>query len=483
MPISSLALQARPLLAARPAAVLSPRQQQALRLLQWPSDEFGQWLRQAALANPFLEWDEPPPEPAPAPEADPMGVAPDDPSGAGAEEPEAPWETGFEGPTGGTRGLETLAEPLRLADHLCRQIGLLRLAPRERLLAEALALSLDDDGYLRDDVHDIAAALGLTPPPAPDEWSLALRRVQSLEPAGVGARSLSECLALQLTASAHRRAGWPEADALALRIVREHLPGLARGDLSALAARLGEPLPEVVAACARIRRLAPRPCQQLEARGAPIQIPDVVVRQRQGRWEAHLNPAILPRLRLQPAVADWQRRHHRQSGPVWGSLLQEARWMLRNVEQRFATILAVARAILARQHRFLAHGPLALRPLGLREIAQAVGAHESTVSRATRQKFMATPCGLFELKFFFSRGLPADGGGACSPTAVRGLIRELVAAEPPGAPLSDVALARALAAYGVRVARRTVTLYRQQLRIEPAPRRLRRPPGDNSAIG
>ena len=157
--------------------------------------------------------------------------------------------------------------------------------------------------------------------------------------------------------------------------------------------------------------------------------------------------------------------------------------MLRNVEQRFATILAVARAILERQHRFLAFGPLALRPLGLREIAQAVGMHESTVSRVTHQKYMATPCGLFELKFFFSRGLAAEGGGACSPTAVRGLIRDLVAAEPAGAPLSDVALAQALAAQGLRVARRTVTKYRQQLRIEPAPRRARPGARSSSAIG
>ena len=171
------------------------------------------------------------------------------------------------------------------------------------------------------------------------------------------------------------------------------------------------------------------------------------------------------------ADADWCLRHRAQAGPGLGRQLQEARWTLRNVDQRFATILAVARAILQRQHRFLALGPLALRPLALKEIAQAVGVHESTVSRVTHQKYMATPCGLFELRFFFSRGLATDSGGHCSPSAVRGLIRELVAAEPREAPLSDVDLARALAAQGLRVARRTVTKYRQQLRIEPAPRR------------
>jgi RNA polymerase sigma-54 factor len=203
----------------------------------------------------------------------------------------------------------------------------------------------------------------------------------------------------------------------------------------------------------------------------------VVVRRSPGRagqpgaWRADLNTAVLPRLRLQQGYADWCVRHRAEAGPGLGQQLQEARWTLRNVEQRFATILAVARAILQRQHRFLALGPLALRPLALREIAQAVGVHESTVSRVTQQKYMATPCGLFELRFFFSRGLATDSGGHCSPTAVRGLIRALVAAEPHEAPLSDVDLARALMAQGLQVARRTVTKYRQQLRIEPAPRR------------
>ena len=200
-------------------------------------------------------------------------------------------------------------------------------------------------------------------------------------------------------------------------------------------------------------------------------IPDVVVQRRQAQWVAHLNPAALPRLRLQQTYADWYASHREQGGAALGRHLQEARWTLRNVEQRFATILAVARAILQRQHRFLALGPLALRPLALREIAQAVGVHESTVSRVTQQKYMATPCGLFELRFFFSRGLSTDSGGHCSPTAVRGLIQALVASESRETPLSDVDLARALAAQGLRVARRTVTKYRQQLRIESAPRR------------
>jgi RNA polymerase sigma-54 factor len=171
--------------------------------------------------------------------------------------------------------------------------------------------------------------------------------------------------------------------------------------------------------------------------------------------------------------AEWFARYREPGQAELGGHLQEARWTVRNVEQRFATILSVACAIVQRQQQFLALGPMAMRPLALREIADAVGVHESTVSRVTNNKFIATPCGVFELKYFFSRAMGTASGGQCSPTAIRGLLQELIASEPPGAPLSDVALAQMLAAQGLPVARRTVTKYRQQLRVAPAPRRHR----------
>lgn len=470
---------------------LSPRLQQAVRMLQLPTTDYVQLLRQAVCDNPFLEWAEEgwpgsesgavtDTEDAAGKSADASDASTSEASeaseasegGAGADADAETWPAApGEGREGGARG-DALQHRLpclvTLAEHLAGQLRLLRLPERERLLALALVDCLDDDGYLRMPLCELGPALpGLLPAPQVHELSLALARVQALEPAGVGARSLGECLALQLGPVGEP----PKLRALALAIVREHLPALAAHDLAGLSRRLGHTLGQVQTACDRIRQLDPRPGSRIGAVAAGTIIPDVVVRRRQSQWVAHLNPAALPRLRLQQTYADWYASHREQGGVVFGRHLQEARWTLRNVEQRFATILAVARAILQRQHRFLALGPLALRPLALREIAQEVGVHESTVSRVTHQKYMATPCGLFELRFFFSRGLATDSGGHCSPTAVRGLIRSLIASEPRETPLSDVALARALTAQGLRVARRTVTKYRQQLRIEPAARR------------
>ena len=199
--------------------------------------------------------------------------------------------------------------------------------------------------------------------------------------------------------------------------------------------------------------------------------PDIIVKKVRGRWTAFLNEAVMPRVRLNRSYVELFQQHRDATHSEMGAHLQEARWTVRNVEQRFSTILSVAQAILARQQHFLAYGAMAMKPLALREIAEEVGVHESTVSRVTNNKFMATPCGVFELKYFFSRGLATASGGECSPTAVRGLIQEIVAGEPSGRPLSDVEIARHLASQGLKVARRTVTKYRQLLRIEPADRR------------
>ncbi len=259
--------------------------------------------------------------------------------------------------------------------------------------------------------------------------------------------------------------------ALATRIVRDHLPTLAGGDLAVLARQIGAPREAVQAACDVIRRLDPRPGWRHGAQVVPYVTPDVVVSRHQGQWVTRLNPAVVPRVRLNRPYAQWF-QHYRASGHLeLGAHLQEAKWTVRNVEQRFVTILAVARAILQRQHRFLVLGPMAMRPLALREIADAVGMHESTVSRVTNNKFMATPCGVFEFKYFFSRRLATASGGECSSTAIRTLIQELIAAEGAHAPLTDVALSQMLASQGLRVARRTVTKYRQQLKIAPAQRR------------
>ena len=361
---------------------------------------------------------------------------------------------------------------------LTQQAGWLRLSPRDHALLCALIESLDDDGYLRMDLAELALMTGLEPPADGSEMRAALHRLQALEPAGVGARTLVECLLLQLGQSngwvgraATTAAGTAGIDTLARRILTQHLDRLAQHDLAGLAQALGCGAPEVACAWRRIRQLDPRPGARYTGVAAAFVTPDVTVRKTRGVWSVHLNPASAPRLRVNRLYAELFQRHREASHGELADHLKEAHWMVRNVAQRLSTIAAVAEAILRRQHRFLELGPLAMRPLGLREIAAEVGVHESTVSRVTNNKFMATPVGTFELKYFFSRALPTRAGGACSATAIRGVIAQLIAAESVACPLSDGAIARLLARQGLSVARRTVTHYRQRLKLPAAGRR------------
>lgn len=438
-------------LAASLQPVLSPRLQRAVRLLQMSSQDFAQVVRAALDSNPFLE-----------------GEAAEGPGDEEGDAPSAAWEAASPSrprPDAPEAGFDTLAAGTTLAEHLQAQLRLLRLPAREADLAAACAAALDDDGWLRMPLAELGRASGLRPLPDAAELRLALRRVQALEPAGVGARDLVECLRLQL----------PQVPAplqpLAARILRECLPCLAARDRQAVARRLGVEPALAEAACAAIRRLDPRPGWRVAAPAAEYVLPDVLVRRVRGQWTAVLNEAVVPRVRLNDRYAELFRRHRGSEHAALGEHLQEARWTVRNVEQRCATILAVAQAILRRQQRWLAYGAMGMKPLALREIAQEVGVHESTVSRVTCNKYMATPHGVVELRTFFSRGLTTAGGAACAPAAVRGLLQELLAAEDPRQPLSDPQLAQALAQQGLRVARRTVTKYRQQLRIAPVERR------------
>jgi RNA polymerase sigma-54 factor len=442
---------------------LSPRLQHAVRLLQMSSQDFAQAVRDALDSNPFLEQDEsaPPAEEAGAPElaVDTAVAGPGEGWGvdAASRMRRVDADAGV---------FDTLEAATSLADHLLGQLNVLSLTERDRMLALCVVESLDDDGYLRLPLEEIADALPLLPSPEPQELSIALRRVQALDPAGVGARTVAECLALQLPAIAD-----PDTRALAGVILRQHMDALAARDARALAREVGADQVAVEAACAAIRRLDPHPGWRFSQASVQYLTPDVIVKKVRGRWTATLNEAVIPRLRLNRGYVELFQRHRSDQHTELGAHLQDAKWTVRNVEQRFSTILAVAQAILKRQQHFLAYGPMAMKPLALREIAQEVGVHESTVSRVTNNKFMATPCGVFELKYFFSRGLETASGGECSPTAIRGLIQEMVAGEPQGHPLSDVEIARQLGSQGLKVARRTVTKYRQLLRIEPAERR------------
>lgn len=474
---------------------LSPRLQHAVRLLQMSSMEFAATLRDTLGRNPFLEADE-------LDEAS-SAQAPDLEGGDGGHEDELHFGTagadspgtdpghadaGFDGsdrdlwlqhPGGGASGLgragdaevsalDMTAAHTSLASHLHAQLCVLHLSPRDMLLARVVAESLDDDGYLRAPLADLLDPSEMDPPPSLQEWQMALRSVQSLDPAGVGARDVGECLRLQLPALACAR-----TRELAQRIVSNHLHALAARDIAGLSRQLDRPAAEVEAVCERIRRLDPRPGWRHGSSHVAYVVPDVLVRRHRGQWAVHLNPAVVPKVRVNQVYADLFQRHRTRQNTEMAGHLNEARWTVRNVEQRFSTILDVAESIVRRQRHFLEYGPMAMKPLGLREIADEVGIHESTVSRVTNNKYMSTPSGVFELKHFFSRAMVSDSGRACSGTAIRSLVRDIIEAESAQAPLSDAQITRALEVQGLTLARRTVTKYRQMLKIEPVERRRR----------
>ena len=459
----------------RQSQVFSPRLQHAARLLQMSSLDFATTVRDALGNNPFLE-----PEDGDAGGALDALVDADIESGNDGDASQAPPDALPQGgdddrefwhadggaaarPAGDSdrSAWDTMAVETTLAGHLHSQLNLLTLPARDLHLARVVVESLDDDGYLRSPLDDLAASSELQPHPAAAELQIALRRVQSLDPAGVGARSVGECLMLQLPAIDCER-----QRRLAHTIVSEHLQVLAAHDLPALARLLREPREHVEAACERIRHLDPRPGWRFGATETRYIVPDVIVKRVRGQWSVVLNPAVVPRVRVNEVYAELFQRHRSAQDAELASQLQEARWTLRNVEQRFSTIVDVAEAIVRRQRHFLEFGAMAMRPLGLREIAEEVGVHESTVSRVSNNKYMSTPGGVFELKHFFSRAMVSANGSECSGTAIRELIRDLIVAERPESPLSDVEITRQLAQQGLNIARRTVTKYRQMLRID-----------------
>lgn len=465
---------------------LTPRLQQAVRLLQLSSLEFAQEVQEAMGKNPFLEHEEGPAEEgagnfAEGHAADAAGAAV--PASAAEADAAAANDTSWErenwqqGGGGGSSSrqssgdsdismMEMVAADVSLREHLHGQLNVMPLSARDRVLCGTIVEGLDDDGYLRMGLDEMAPLTELEPPPDDSELQVALRMVQSLDPCGVAARSVSECLLLQLGTIKHAT-----DREIARSIITEHLERLAQRDVNGLARALGRPPAEVELVCERIRHLDPRPGWRFGSAHVHFVTPDVIVKKVRGVWTATLNPAVIPRVRLNQVYAELFQRHRDSKHAELAAHLQEARWTVRNVEQRFATILSVAQAILKRQRHFLEYGALAMKPLGLRDIAEEVGLHESTVSRVTNNKYMATPGGVYELKYFFSRAMPTASGGACSATAIRGVIKDMIEAEDATDPLSDAEIARQLARQGLNVARRTVTKYRQMLRVPAVERR------------
>ena len=350
-----------------------------------------------------------------------------------------------------------------LRDHLMEQLALLNLPLRDRQIVAALIDALDDDGYLTSSLEEITDLFSENDALEPEELMIGLKYLQSFEPAGVGARAPAECLALQLKALPADTAFRAEA----LKIVDGHLPLLAARDFTKLRRVLHCDEACVKAVRELIRSLNPRPGAAFAKDEANYVIPDVVVRKVRNTWTASLNEAAMPKLRLNRIYADILTRNRDSSNQQLAAQLQEAKWLIRNVQQRFETILRVAQAIVERQRRFFEHGEVAMRPMVLREIADMLDLHESTISRVTTQKYMLTPRGTFELKYFFGSHVATDTGGAASATAIRALIKQLIAAENPATPLTDSRIAELLGEQGIIVARRTVAKYREALQIPP----------------
>ena len=486
---------------------LTPQLQQSIRLLQLSTLELQQEIEQMLEQNPFLEPDEETsvpdapalPERAAASERDDSDGQADtidaadavpgvDSAEFGTTERED-WENGterddfdgiLEAPAsraGDADGDEFEAHErsssfTTLQDHLRGQLLGMRLSREDMAAVVALIESLDDDGYLADSLEEIAQRLTQEaddPPAALEEMverlQCGLKWLQNLEPIGVGARNLPECLTLQLRALPRS-----EAQMIAIIVCKQHLELLARRDIKKLMAATGADETLLKEAQSLIVALEPKPGRPFSRAEANIIVPDVIVQKSGRNWKVMLNPDVMPRLRINDLYANAVRQQRGATGSAahLNTRLQEARWFMKNIQQRFDTILRVSQAIVERQKSFFSHGAIAMKPLVLREIADELGLHESTISRVTTAKYMATLFGTFELKYFFGSSLNTEAGGNASSTAVRALIRQIVAAEDPAKPLSDSQLSQMLEEQGIQVARRTVAKYREALKIAPA---------------
>lgn len=463
---------------------LTPQLQQAISLLQLSSLELGSELRQLAEANPLLDLDGLGDDPG-------VGEREDPPSedAATADNPENVSDNylsgnddtplrfdGIDGrPSGKASGssepwhsTETCSSE-DLQQHLAWQLDVSSLPARQCAIIRALIDALDDDGYLRVDDNEIRAALGSADELGDAEIEAARQRLMAFDPTGVGSRTLGECLNAQL-------AMLDDGDSvrLAARIVDDGLDLLAHNDLGALARRLQVGPERLPPATELIHSLDPKPGHSFDTTPVEYVIPDAYAVKRNGIWQVSLSPDCQPRLEINQHYRELIGKSSRADSNYLRGQLQEARWLLKSLQSRADTINKVAMAIVRAQTAFLDFGPEAMQPLVLREVAETIDMHESTVSRVTTRKYLHTPRGIFEFKYFFSSGVGTDGGGNASATAVQALIKKLVGQEDRRKPYSDQALVRALNEQGIQVARRTVAKYRKLLRIPGSSQRVQR---------
>jgi RNA polymerase sigma-54 factor len=474
---------------------LTPQLQQSIRLLQLSTLELNQEIEQLLADNPLLERADSPFDQSLRLAGDGSVQSAGDNSFDGTEENRGPEESGAPEASGEvreespsdlgqdmlmgeprTRGaLDDDSEPQQLAtitvtlrDHLLTQLSVTKASRRDRALVSVLIDAIDEDGYLRSPLEEIAEFLPEELAVGVDELNAALSLLQSFDPPGVGARSASECLCLQLRDAGIQDLSDTHTCQAAYTLAAKHLDLLAARDFSKLKRALKTDDAGLRAAHALLLRCDPYPGRRFGHHASNFIVADVIVKKRKGVWHATLNPEVMPQLRINRVYAQILREHRgNEQVASLSSRLQEARWLIKNVQQRFETILRVAEAIVERQRNFFTHGEVAMRPLVLREIADTLGLHESTISRVTTQKYMLTPLGTFELKYFFGSHVATEAGGAASSTAIRALIKQLIGAEDLKKPLSDSKIAAMLGEQGIVVARRTIAKYREALRIPP----------------
>ncbi|WP_233843429.1 RNA polymerase factor sigma-54 [Dyella sp. 2HG41-7] len=474
---------------------LTPQLQQAIRLLQLSQLELAAELRQLAESNPLLEFAEDASEEQDETETDgefenefdaPVTVSSDSASGSDGNDEAPDWAEpemssdepiDFSSSNGSgnsnnrdDEGMEPQnAAPESLQEHLLWQLNLTPMDPRAKAIATVLIDALNTDGYLEEGLDAVLAALPPHLKATLEEVEAVRRRLQHFDPAGVASIDLPDCLRAQLEQFAPST---PHRD-LALRIVENELELLARNDMAKLARRLHATEEETTGAALLIRSLDPRPGAAMDTTPVEYVAPDVYARKDGTRWRVLLNPDSQPKLSLNQHYCSLIAQARSDDASWMRGQLQEARWLIKSLESRAETLLKVADAIVRRQSAFLDYGPEAMQPLVLREVAEEVGMHESTISRVTTRKYIHTPRGTYELKYFFSSGVSTEDGGSASATAIQAMLRKLVDNEDPRKPLSDQALAEELHGKGIQVARRTVAKYREILRIPSSSERQR----------
>ncbi|MEO6798503.1 MAG: RNA polymerase factor sigma-54 [Rhodanobacter sp.] len=472
---------------------LTPQLQQAIRLLQLSQLELEAELRQIAESNPLLEFAEEVeddetetsdaaeneyqiPDKSSSSDGDSDGETVDWADGGGPAESPIDFSSNHAGSTSsgsGSRGDDDFepqnAAPETLQQHLMWQLNLAPFTPREHLIATVLIDALSPAGYLTEGLDAVLAALPGELDASIAEIESVRRQLQGFDPAGVGSLDLRDCLRVQLeqfgAETPHRE--------LALRIVDAELDLLARNDIARLARRLHAHPDEIAEAAVLIRSLDPRPGAALDTTPVEYVAPDAYAIRDGSRWRVSLNPDSQPRLGLNQHYCGLIAKARGDDASWMRGQLQEARWLIKSLESRAETLLKVSEAIVRRQSAFLDYGPEAMHPLVLREVAEEVGMHESTISRVTTRKYLHTPRGTFELKYFFSSGVSTEDGGSASATAIQAMLRKLIDAEDPRKPLSDQTIAEALQSKGIQVARRTVAKYREGLRIPTSSERQR----------